>query len=88
MPESLFPEMFLDKMVEIYRSHHPRIHFYTDAHNFLTRIKKKAGTFIGLITDGMVSVQKLKVSSLELNGILDISIFTWERGSKFQKPDP
>lgn len=83
-----FSRDVLDKMVEIYRNHHPRIHLYTDAHNFLARIKKKAGTFIGLITDGMVSVQKLNVSSLELSGILDISIFTWERGSKFQKPDP
>jgi putative hydrolase of the HAD superfamily len=78
----------IDKMVEIYRNHTPDIHLPLDSSSFLSKIRSKEGVYLGLITDGMVSVQELKAKRLGLHKIMDLSVFTWNKGQEFQKPHP
>lgn len=76
----------IDEMVEIYRHHLPRLRLFPDAARFLPKIGRKKGVVLGIITDGMVSVQKLKVRSLGLQKIMDLEIFPWNKGIEYQKP--
>lgn len=76
----------IEEMVEIYRTHPPNLHLFPDAATFLTRIKRKEGVFLGIITDGNVAVQESKVKGLGLDRIMDLSVFTWSKGAQFQKP--
>jgi putative hydrolase of the HAD superfamily len=79
-------QKLIDEMVEIYRHHLPHIRLFPDAARFLTKIRRRKGVILGIITDGMVSVQKLKVSSLGIQKMMDLQIFTWSKGIEYQKP--
>lgn len=80
-------QWLIDEMVEIYRNHLPHLRLFSDAARFLTKIRGKKGVILGIITDGMVSVQKSKVRSLGLPQIMDLQIFTWSKGIEYQKPN-
>jgi len=82
-----FSQELIDEMVEIYRTHPPNIQLFPDATHFIDRTKKKGDTFLGLITDGLVAVQKSKVRSLDLYKQMNLIIFTWNKGAEFQKPN-
>jgi putative hydrolase of the HAD superfamily len=79
-------EELVNEMVHIYRTHPATLRLFPDAHRLLYRLKRKQGFFTGLITDGDVSVQKLKVASLGLNERIHLCIFTWWKGIEYQKP--
>ena len=81
------PEL-IDRMVDIYRNHTPNIHLPLDSSSFLSTIRNRKGVHLGLITDGQVSVQELKAKSLGLHKIMDLSVFTWNKGPELQKPHP
>lgn len=83
-----YSKELINTLIEIYRNHAPCLHLHPDSASFLTKIRKEEGAFLGLITDGMVSVQKVKAKCLGLDDMMDLSIFTWEKGEKFQKPHP
>jgi len=83
-----YSQELINRMVDIYRNHTPNIHLPLDSSSFLSKIRSKEGVYLGLITDGMVSVQELKVKSLGLHKIIDLSVFTWNKGQEFQKPHP
>lgn len=83
-----FSQELINKMIEVYRDHLPSISLFPDSASFLTRIRAKEGNFLGLITDGIVSVQELKAKSLGLQKIMDLLVFTWNKGCEFQKPHP
>lgn len=85
-----YSEKVLSKMISIYRNHVPNLRLYKDAENFLESIRwlreKRNGIKIALISDGLIHVQESKVKALGLRKIMDECIFTWEKGSEFQKP--
>jgi len=76
----------IGEMVKIYRNHLPHLHLFPDAVRFLTKLGRKKGVVLAIITDGLVSVQKLKVRSLGLQEIMNLEIFTWSKGIEYQKP--
>ncbi|UCG70653.1 MAG: HAD family hydrolase, partial [Thermoplasmata archaeon] len=81
-----FSQGLIDEMVEVYRNHLPHLRLFSDATRFLPKIRRKKGVMLGIITDGIVSVQKSKVRSLGLSKIMDLQIFTWSKGIEYQKP--
>ena len=82
--EASLPEKEIRKMVNIYRTHSPRISPYTDS--AVIKELKAAGYKIGLVSDGWESVQKRKWQSLGLSDLFDHVVFTDELGLEFWKP--
>jgi putative hydrolase of the HAD superfamily len=76
----------LAELVEIYRSHNPRIHLFSGYAQLLDRLHESYK--LGLITDGLPEVQKRKVRALGLEQKMDRIIYTWEYGAEKQKPHP
>lgn len=83
----LLTQELIDEMVKIYRTHSPNIQLFSDATHFIDRAKKEGNSFLGLITDGLVSVQESKVKGLNLHEQMNLIIFTWNKGIEFQKPN-
>jgi putative hydrolase of the HAD superfamily len=84
----------INTLVEIYRSHRlpegpvqPDIQLHPDAERALARLRL-AGLRLGLITDGPVAAQQLKVDALGLADRLDVLILTDQWGRDFWKPNP
>lgn len=73
-------------MIEIYRRHIPKIALYPDADAALTRLR--ANYKLGLISDGRVVTQTLKLEALRLRPRFDEIIITSELGPDRQKPHP
>lgn len=74
------------RMVELYREHPPTITLHGDAHAALSRLRGRYK--LGVITDGRVSTQTLKIEALGLRKRLDRAIITSEAGADFAKPHP
>ncbi len=74
------------RMVEVYREHVPTIQLHPDADAVLTRVRGKYK--LGIITDGRVSTQTLKLEALGLRQRVDRAIITSESGADFAKPHP
>jgi len=75
----------LKLLVYLYRSHCPAIQPYEDTLPALEHLKK-SGLLLGVITDGMASVQRSKVNALELKDLFDVVIYTDEIGREYWKP--
>ena len=74
----------LSELVEVYRSHTPRIRLLQGYGELLNRLGKSYK--LGLITDGLPEVQKRKVHALGLEQKMERIIYTWEYGVEKQKP--
>ena len=73
-------------LVEVYRAHNPCIGLFP---GYSDLIRTLAAQYrLGLITDGLPSVQAKKVSALGLESIMDKVIYTWEYGAEKEKPHP
>lgn len=77
-------EKMIQRMIDVYRTHTPQISLYADARWILHRLKGKM--LLGLITDGYAVTQRKKVSALGLETILDVMVFTDDRGRQNWKP--
>ncbi|MEA3283593.1 MAG: HAD-IA family hydrolase [Synergistota bacterium] len=80
-------EKAISFLVEEYRSHKPKISFYSDVIPFLDflnhkKIKK------GIITDGYAVTQQRKLEALNAYDIFEKIIITDELGREFWKPHP
>lgn len=75
----------VQRMVFIYRNHDPEITLLTDADECLRSIGGKR--FAGVISDGVVRAQTLKISRLGLAARFDHIIFTEAFGVEFRKPN-
>jgi putative hydrolase of the HAD superfamily len=73
--------------LHVYRSHQPRIQLFPDARPVLVRLRQR-GVKLGILTDGIASVQQRKIDALGLRPLVDIIIFTDELGGGFSKPSP
>ena len=85
--ENLFSQENLNCCLDIYRNHKPQIMVYPEAKELLEALKK-AGTHIGMITDGRPEGQKAKISALGLDEYFEKIIITDELGGvEFRKPN-
>ncbi len=77
-------ERLLPRMVDVFRSHRPTIELFQDADAGLSRWRPRAK--LGLISDGRVSQQLLKLGALGLDERLDVIVLTDRWGRRFWKP--
>ena len=81
----LYTEEKVRLLVYLYRSHRPTIHLYKDVLPTLECLRRY-GTRLGIITDGMASVQKNKIAALGLNNLFGVIVYTDELGKNCWKP--
>jgi len=77
------PEV-VNEMVEVYRYHRPKITLHADAVDLFKRNRAQGDCRIGIITNGIAAVQRLKVEALELQEWCDHIIYCEDLG--VQKP--
>ncbi len=83
--ESDDPQVIAE-LVGLYRCHRPSLQLEPAVRGMLEQLHIKYK--LGLITDGFLPAQKLKVETLQLDGIFDHIIYTEELGREFWKPSP
>jgi putative hydrolase of the HAD superfamily len=75
------------ELVQAYRTHQPALSLYEDAAYFLSWIGEQGkDACLGLITDGLPSIQKQKVRGLDLEQRFNAIVYCWEIHAP--KPDP
>jgi len=74
------------QLVAVYREHTPRIRCFGGAAGLLGRLH---GTYrLGLLSDGFLPAQRLKLDALKLGRFFDGVVFTEELGRDAWKPAP
>ena len=76
----------IQALLSVYRSHNPEITLLPDSEECLRRVAGKA--FIGIISDGAVVGQQMKVARLGLPARCDHIILTESLGVEYSKPHP
>jgi len=76
----------IEELVNIYRSHIPKIKILYEAGVVIRNLRKK-GYLLGIITDGYLISQKNKVYSLSISEYFDAIIYTDEYGKQYWKPN-
>jgi len=81
-----FDDIFIAKLVDVYRSHTPEITLPPDSKTVLEQL---AGKYVlGLLTDGFLPAQQLKVRALGIEKYFKCIIYTEQLGRQFWKPSP
>jgi putative hydrolase of the HAD superfamily len=75
------------ELVDVYRSHDPELSLYPDAERALSRLEA-AGTPIGVLTDGLASVQRRKLQALALDRRVPCIVVSDDYGLDAYKPSP
>jgi len=79
-------ETDLERLMEVYRTHQPTIEPYGGMADFLGRL---SGSYrLGLLADGFLPAQALKLHALRLERYFDAVVFTEQLGREFWKPSP
>ena len=77
----------LDKVLEIYRTHNPKLKLAEEIKELLTILRDK-GVKLGIITDGRPEGQNAKIKALNIEKYVDDIIITDELGgTQFRKPN-
>ena len=79
-----YDDNIINDMVGIYRNHKPDIKLPPDSRKVLCLLSKKYT--LGLLTDGFLPAQKLKVQALDIEKYFKSIIYTEEFGRDFWKP--
>ena len=79
-------QQLIDRMIETYRTHRPKITLYSDADRILTHLRGRYK--LGLISDGPSVSQWAKIDALGLRSRLDEIIITSDLGPEYAKPNP
>lgn len=74
----------LNRLVEIYRTHHPKISLASDAARCLARLAGR----LALITDGPEETQRAKIAALRLEERIPLILATGAWPKAFCKPHP
>jgi putative hydrolase of the HAD superfamily len=85
--ERLGIDVSVGALVAAYREHEPRLELYPDAERALVRLEAD-GVPIGVLTDGMASVQRRKLHALGLQERIACIVVSDEYGSDSWKPSP
>jgi len=81
-----YDDELIKKMVETYRNHLPDITLPGDSEDVLKWLHSQYS--LGLLTDGFLPSQRLKVDALGLEKFFECIIYTEELGREFWKPSP
>jgi len=81
-----YDHVLIQEMIGIYRNHIPKISLPADSREVLTKLKGKYP--LGLLTDGFLPGQQLKVEALGLGDYFECIIYTEQLGREFWKPSP
>lgn len=73
-------------LVEVMRAHRPSLRLPPASRRTLVALR--AAWRIGIVTNGIPSVQAAKVEALGLRRLVDVVVFAAEHGSGMGKPDP
>jgi len=74
------------ELVEVYRGHSPAIMPYTGVPDLLARLHEHYR--LGLLSDGYMPAQRLKLEALKLGRFFDQVLLTEEMGRDWWKPSP
>lgn len=74
----------VERLVDAYRDHQPAISLSDEVRLTLTQLRQRF--VIGIVTDGLASIQRRKTDALGLAGIVDTIVYCWEHGEP--KPSP
>ncbi len=77
----------VQSMLVLYRSHRARLQAYPDVAPTLRALRHK-GFSLGIVTDGLASVQRRKVAALKLDRAMDVVVCTDELTGRPVKPSP
>ncbi len=81
-----YDEGMIGKIVEIYRTHTPTLTLPPESRATLENLEEKYT--LGLLTDGFLPTQKLKVQALGIERYFKAILYTEELGRQFWKPSP
>ena len=76
----------IHKLVEIYRTHAPTLTLPTESRDVLEELKDQYT--LGLLTDGFLPTQRLKVQALGIEHYFKAIMYTEELGREHWKPSP
>jgi len=79
-------ETHIGELVEVYRRHKPDIRCFDGIEELLERLA--AEYRLGLLTDGFMPAQRLKLDALKLRPFFQAVVFTEEMGRRCWKPSP
>lgn len=82
----VFDEKYIAKLVDVFRNHNPDITLPSESRIVLENLKERYK--LGLITDGYLPAQELKVRSLGLEKYFDCILYTEKLGREYWKPSP
>ena len=74
------------ELVTVYRRHVPEIRPFEGVEKLLERLSEKYR--LGLLSDGFLPAQRLKLDALQLERFFNAVVFTEEIGREFWKPSP
>ena len=78
------PESLTDRLVHVYRNHHPEISAYPGTQGLL---KELSGNYLlGIVSDGDLGVQQRKWAALGLDHFFQAVVFSDELGREHWKP--
>ena len=81
-----YDDSMIGKLVEIYRTHLPTLTLPPESRTTLENLK---GSYtLGLLTDGFLPTQRLKVQALGIEHYFKAIMYTEELGRQFWKPSP
>jgi len=82
----VFDKSYIEKLINIFRNHNPDITLPSESRMILENLKSRYK--LGLITDGYLPAQELKVQALGIEKFFDGIIYTESLGREFWKPSP
>ncbi len=81
-----YDDEIIQKMIETYRNHSPKISLPTDSEKVLQQLSGKYT--LALLTDGFLPAQQLKVQALKIEKYFKLIIYTEQLGRQYWKPSP
>jgi len=81
-----YDDKFIQEMIKTYRNHAPKISLPADSRDVLSRLSAKYT--LGLLTDGFLPAQQLKVHALGLEKYFKSIVYTEQLGRESWKPSP
>jgi putative hydrolase of the HAD superfamily len=81
-----YDNTLIEQLIEVYRNHIPNIKLPQDSAGVLQQLSRKYA--IGLLTDGFLPAQQLKVQALGIEKYFKCIIYTEQLGRDCWKPSP
>jgi putative hydrolase of the HAD superfamily len=76
----------IDALVAVYRQHAPAIEANAEMVDLLGELRGRVK--LGLLSDGFLPAQRLKIDALGIAGLFEATVITEELGREFWKPSP